>query len=220
MRLFYRFGLLSGRFIFLNTMRLTVIRPEAVDREGPLLLAMSHLSHMEPFLISVLIRRQVDWVARIEFYKYKPIAWMLNWLDTIPVRRFGVPVSAVRASLKRLGQGRIVGICPEGGVAQGQQSCMRGAPIKRGVCLLSYRTGVPVLPCVMLGADKLNQVKPWLPFKRARLWIAFGDRLIEPRQDLDRKAARKVMAAQLQAEYVKLYRELIDKTDVDESTVP
>jgi 1-acyl-sn-glycerol-3-phosphate acyltransferase len=220
MRLFYRLTHFSGRFIFLCTMRLKVIRPEAARRSGPLLLAITHLSHMEPFLISVLVPRQVDWIARIEFYKYRPIAWMLNWLHTIPVRRYGVPVSAIRASLKRLAEGKIVGICPEGGVCQGTLSCMRGAAIKRGVCLLSYRTGVPVLPVVMLGADKLNHVKPWLPFKRAKLWIAFADKTIEPRRDLDRKAARELMAQQLQEQYIKLYRELIDTTDVDESTVP
>jgi hypothetical protein len=44
--------------------------------------------------------------------------------------------------------------------------------------------------------------------------------VIEPRRDLDRKAARALMAEQLQEQYVKLYRELIDTTDADESTVP
>src|ERR1700722_10033918 len=139
MRLFYRLSHLSGRFIFFCTMRLKVIRPEAAFRPGPFLLAVTHLSHMEPFLISVLVPRQVDWITRIEFYQYRPIAWMLNWLDTIPVRRYGVPVSAIRTAIKRLGQGRIVGICPEGGVSRGALSCMRGAPIKHGVCLISYR---------------------------------------------------------------------------------
>jgi 1-acyl-sn-glycerol-3-phosphate acyltransferase len=85
---------------------------------------------------------------------------------------------------------------------------MRGAPIKRGVALISYRTGVPVLPCAIIGADRLNRVAPWLPFRRARLWVAFGDQLIEPRTDLDRKAAREVMAGELGQAFVKLFTEL------------
>jgi len=96
----------------------------------------------------------------------------------------------------------------------------RGAPIKRGVCLISYRTGVPVLPCVMLGSNALNHATPWLPFRRARLWIAFGDHVIEPRRDLERKAARQMMARQLQDQFEKLCQELINSTDVDESSVP
>ena len=220
MRLFYRLGHWSGRFTFFCTMKLRLIRPEAANRPGPLLLACTHLSHMEPFLISVLVPRQVDWITRIEFYKYRPIAWMLNWLDAIPVRRFGVPVSAIRTAIIRLGQGHIVGICPEGGVARGDLSCMRGAPIKRGVCLISYRTGVPVLPVVMLGTDKLNQISPWLPFKRANLWIAFGEKLIEPRRDLDRKAARRLMAEELECEYQKLFKELLETTDIDPASIP
>jgi 1-acyl-sn-glycerol-3-phosphate acyltransferase len=220
MRLFYRLGHCAGRFTFFCTMRLKVIRPDAVDRSGPFLLAVTHLSHMEPFLISVLLPRQVDWLARIEFYKYRPIARILTWLDAIPIRRFGVPVSAIRTGIRRLNEGRIVGICPEGGVCQGDLSCMRGASIKRGVCLLSYRTGVPVLPCVMLGSDKLNRVKPWLPFRRARLWVAFAEHAIEPRRDLDRKAARELMAGELQEQYLRLYHELIETTDVDAASVP
>ena len=86
---------------------------------------------------------------------------------------------------------------------------MHGAPIKRGVCLISYRTGVPVLPCVILGSDKLNCVGPWLPFRRARLWVAFGERAIEPRRDLPRRAAREAMARELEQEYVKLFGELV-----------
>lgn len=216
----YRAGRLGGRFIFLCTMRAKVIRPEMLRPEGACLVACSHLSHLDPFLLGVLMQRPVDWMARIEFYRFPPLGWLLNGVNAFAVRRFGVPVSAIRTGLMRLEAGRIVGICPEGGVTQGAASCMRGGPIKKGVCLLSYRTGAPVLPVVLLGSDKLNRVAPWLPFKHARIWVAFGDRLIHPRRDLDRKAAREAMARVLQAEYAKLYRELLQTYGLDEKSIP
>ena len=216
----YRLCYLGGRFVFFCTMRLHLIRPEAARRPGPYLLACTHLSHLEPFLVSVLIPREVDWVTRIEFFRNRWVARVLRAIHAFEVRRFGVPVSAIRTAIRRLQNGRIVGICPEGGVVQGNDSCIRGGPIKKGVCLLSYRTGVPVLPCVILGADKLNCVWPWLPGRRARLWVAFGDRLIEPRQDLERRAARRLMADELQLEYAKLFRELLTTFNVNESEVP
>jgi 1-acyl-sn-glycerol-3-phosphate acyltransferase len=113
----------------------------------------------------------------------------------------------------------VVGICPEGGVCRGGGSCLRGAPIKKGVALISYRTGVPVLPCAIVGADRLNCVGPWLPFKRAKLWVAFGDRVIEPRTDLDRKSARQVMAQELQREYVKLFADLRNQFGLGEDAL-
>jgi len=216
----YRAGRLSGRFIFLCTMRVKVIRPEMLRPDDACLVACTHLSHLDPFLLGVLMRRPVDWMARVEFYRARPIKWLLNGINAFAVRRFGVPVSAIRTGLKRLEAGRVVGICPEGGVTQGADACIRGGPIKRGVCLLSYRTGAPVLPVVLLGSDKLNCVAPWLPFKHARIWVAFGDRLIRPRRDLDRKTARRVMAEELQAEYQKLYAELLNTCALDANAIP
>jgi 1-acyl-sn-glycerol-3-phosphate acyltransferase len=216
----YRLGYVGGRFVFFCTMRLHLIRPEMARREGPYLIACTHLSHLEPFLLGVLVPRQIDWITRIEFYRYHILAWMLRGLSAIEVRRFGVPVSTIRTAIKRLRMGRIVGICPEGGVANGNNSCIRGGPIKKGVCLISYRTGVPVLPVVIIGADKLNCVWPWLPAKRARLWVAFANRLIEPRRDLDRRTARQVMADELEREYVKLFEELKQTLGVQEAWVP
>src|SRR5579863_8942200 len=213
----YRLCHLGGRFVFFCTMRLHLIRPEAMARSGPYLIACTHLSHMEPFLLAVLLPRPIDWITRTEFFKYRPAAWLLRALNAIEVRRFGVPVSAVRKSIHRLQGGRIVGICPEGGVAKGADSCIRGGPIKHGVCLISYRTGVPVLPCVILGADKLNCVPPWLPFRRAKLWVAFSDRVIEPRRDLERREARRAMAEELAREYVKLFKELLERFAVEEN---
>lgn len=208
MTVFYRVGWLFGRFTFFCTMRLEVIRPEMARRQGAYLLASSHLGHLDPFLLSVVFDRPIDWMTRAEFYRFGPIAWMLRRLNAIKVRRFGVPVSAIRTAIDRLKAGRIVGICPEGGVCQGSESCLSGGRIKRGVGLIAYRAAVPVLPCAVLGSEHLSRVGPWLPFRRARLWVAFGDRLIEPRLDLDRRAAREQLARELEAEYVKLHEEL------------
>jgi 1-acyl-sn-glycerol-3-phosphate acyltransferase len=216
---FYRIGWLSGRFIFLCTMRLHVIRPQACRRDGAFILASTHVGNLDPFLLAVVLDRQIDWITRVEFYRSSVVAWMLRRLDTIKVRRFGVPVSAIRIAIARLQAGRVVGICPEGGVCRGSESCMSGAPIKRGVGLISYRTGAPVLPVVILGADHLNRLSPWLPFKHARLWIAFGQQLIYPRTDLDRKAAREALAKELETEYVKLYQEISQTWELGEAAI-
>ncbi|HEY8749676.1 MAG TPA: lysophospholipid acyltransferase family protein [Tepidisphaeraceae bacterium] len=216
----YRMSHVGGRFILCCTMRIRTIRPEVARRQGAFIVACSHISHLDPFLISALIPRPVDWVTRVEFFKHRAIAALLRALNAFEVRRFGVPVSTIRRSIARLEAGRIVGICPDGGVARGNNSCVRGAPIKKGVCLISYRTGVPVLPCIILGSHNLDTVGPWLPAKRGRLWVAFGDRLIEPRKDLDRKAARDHMARELQSEYLKLFEEVKRKFGVSEESVP
>lgn len=218
----YRFGTACGKFVFVQTVRCKTIRPEMADRDGPLIIACTHLSHIDPFLLSIHLRkRQIDWFARIEFWKYRLGGRFMEWMDAIPVRRFGVAASAIRTGIDRLKNGRTVGICPEGGVAQGPRSVMRGASFKKGVCLVSYRSGAPVLPCIMLGTDKLNRAPPWIPPLRAKLWIAFGSRLIYPQTgNPDRRAAREAMAGELSREYQALYAEAKETWGLTDADVP
>lgn len=219
-RLVYRLGTGFGQFIFWQCMRLKVIRPQAARRQGPYILACTHLSHLDPFMMSIVMaRQQIDWLARIEFWKFRATGKLMEWMDAIPVRRFGVAANSIRTGVERLKQGRIVGVCPEGGCAQGPRSVMRVGPMKRGACIMAYRANVPILPCIMLGTDKLNCVSPWLPFRRARLWVSFSPRVIVPDvSNPDPKSACDDMMEQLRSEYRSLFVEAKQQfglTDVD-----
>ena len=85
------------RFVRLNTLRIHEINRESIDRAGPFVLACTHVSHLEPVLLGAVLRRKVDWMARLEFYKYRVVRWLLNSVDCFPVRRGGVPVVGRRA---------------------------------------------------------------------------------------------------------------------------
>jgi 1-acyl-sn-glycerol-3-phosphate acyltransferase len=216
----YRVGQLLGRIIFFQTMNAEVVRPEAAERAGAYVLAPTHLSHLEPFCLGILVRRKVDWMARLEFFRRKWAAALLYAVDSFPVNRFGVPVSAVRTAIARARKGRVVGVFPEGGVAVGAQSVCRGGPMKKGAFLVAHRAGVPVLPCVVLGTYRLNEVRPWLPFRRAYIWVIYG-RPIEPKPHPDGpKAARAQMAAEWQAQVIELYHELRGLYGIPETDVP
>jgi 1-acyl-sn-glycerol-3-phosphate acyltransferase len=218
-RLFYRLGWLFGRWTSFCCLNVHVIRPEAMDRAGGYLVACSHLSHLEPWVVGVLYKRHVDWVTRVEFYN-RLTAWWFARIGAFPVNRFGVAVSTIRTAVARVRAGRIVGIFPEGGVCTGRESACRGGQIKRGVCLVSQRSGAPILPCVVVGTHALNEISPWLPLRRGKLWVAFGEPVF-PRADIeDKKAARAAMADELQRQFVALYNELLDYYGLDDASVP
>jgi 1-acyl-sn-glycerol-3-phosphate acyltransferase len=219
-RLLYRACRGFGKFIWFCTIRAEIIRPELAERPDGYLIACSHFSHLEPFLLGFLLRRKIDWMSRVEFFCYRWTTWFLLRFGAFPVNRQGVPVSAIRTSLARIRQGRVVGICPEGGVTIGKESVCRGGPIKRGVCLISHRTGAPIIPCVMIGTHTLNRVEPWLPFRRARLWIAFGNPVMPDATAPTRQAARAAMATELQQQFVALYEELRQRYGIDDAFVP
>jgi 1-acyl-sn-glycerol-3-phosphate acyltransferase len=53
-RIIYRFFWLLGRFTWFCTLKVEIIRPEAMTRAGGYLLASTHLSHLEPFILGLL----------------------------------------------------------------------------------------------------------------------------------------------------------------------
>lgn len=205
--------------VFSQTLRINIVGLEHARRPGGYLVACSHVSHLDPFCLSVVFPREVGWMARIEFYRQRWAAWLLRAVHAFPVNRQGVPVQAIKTALGRLAEGQIVGIFPEGEIKGRSDSALFGGPIKRGVCLLSQRSGCPVLPCVVLGTDKLNAVDPWLPRLRGKLWIACGE-IIEPIPGLNRRAARAEMATRIERALAALYVELRDKYGLDDSIVP
>lgn len=214
-RLNYRAGQLLGRSVFFCTMKVRVVRPHAPERQGGYVLACTHLSHLDPFCAGILVNRKVDWMARLEFFRRRLPAALLWAVDAFPVKRAGVPVRAIRTAVARARAGRVIGIFPEGGVATGAASVTRGGPIKAGACAIAQRAGVPIIPCVVLGTPDLNRVGPWLPARRARLWVIYGTP-VEPRPNATGRAARREMSERLRQEFMGLYQELRRTHDVPE----
>jgi 1-acyl-sn-glycerol-3-phosphate acyltransferase len=220
MDLLYRISRLAGRFTFLCTMRAHVLNAHQAEREGGYILALTHLSHLEPMCASVLSQRPIDWMTRKEFFKYRPIAAYLRACNAFLVNRQGIPVSSIRTAIERARQGRAVGICPEGGVTHGVQAAIRGGKIKKGCCSVALRSGVPIVPCVMLGTDKLNRVGPWLPFKRAEIWVAYGLPIYPPAGTKSTRASREALSETLVSAFGELYAELRERYGICDSTVP
>jgi len=218
-RFFYNASVVIGRFIFWQTMRLHLIRPEVVERDGGYILALTHLGNLDPFCSCVLQRRPIWWMTRKEFFRFPPIRWYLKRVGAFSVNRQGIPVSSIRRAITLAREGKVVGICPEGGVKRNTEAAFRGGQIKKGVCSVAIRSGAAVVPCVMLGTPALNRVRPWLPFKNARLWVAYGEPLAPPDAPSNREK-REVLRQQLSQAYVNLYAELRQRYNLDDGAVP
>lgn len=207
------------RTILSMTMRMRTRNTEAHGLTGGYLLACSHVSHLDPFCLGAILPERVQWMARIEFFRRRWLSSLLRLVGTFPVNRQGVPVSTVRTALARLGAGENVGLFVEGEIKRGRDSVLRGGRIKRGVCLLAARSGRPVVPCIILGTDKLNHPGPWLPWLRGRLWVICGE-AIAPVIDPDRRAARAELAVRIEQAFVRLYAEAREAFGLPEDIAP
>jgi len=221
---FYRVVRIACRFITFQCLREVVLHPERADRPGGLLLACTHVSHLEPIVVSSVLHRNVRWMSRIEFYRRWLGAAMLRLGGAFPVDRFGFTLPAVRRGIQLVRGGELVGVFPEGGVATGRKSMLRGGPMKHGVCTIAIWAGTPIVPVVILGTQKLNRVGPWLPFRRGRVYVAFGREVTPPsrRSGAGRSSRenRQILADRLRAEFETTYRELLSHTGLQESDLP
>lgn len=200
-------------------MRVRASGLDFLDSDGGILIAVSHVSHLDPIVVSALISRRISWVSRMEFYQQWFMRTVLHHGGAFMVDRRGNVLSTIREGLKRLDRGEAVGIFPEGELMKGPDSVLRGARIKHGVCVLAARSGKPVLPVVVLGTDRLCDVGPWLPAKRGKLWVRAGNPIHAPMGTSGRRARRE-FADRLVAEYVRLYAEMRAEFDLPETIVP
>ena len=199
-RLVQRLSYWHSRFFFGGFVRMRVRGREHCPRTGPFLLAANHLSPFDPFLLTLATRRWIDWVAMVELYRRPAAAWYWDALAAIPVDRARVSRAAAVTILKRLADGRVVGIFPEGGIRTREQSVLAGGGIHAGACRLALAVGVPLVPVAIVGSETMTGVRGWLWPRRAfKVDVIFGAPLAAPAgKTQDAKIAaeeRKVLLA-------------------------
>ena len=69
----------------------------------------------------------------------------------------------------------MIGVFPEGGIRDGASSMLAGAEVREGAFLLAGRVRCPVVPVVILGSERLYNIRNWRPWRRARVYIAIGN---------------------------------------------
>ena len=195
------------KLLFGCVAHIRVLRRENADLAGGYLLAANHISHFDPFIISSVVGRKIDWMAMAEFFPYPVVGQLLRAVDAFPADRDRANRKTIRTAIDRLKAGRVVGLFPEGGIRNGQRSLLEGALLRPGATTLAQIGGVPILPCVILGSDRLYAKPSWMPLRRTPIWIAFGDPVSSP-QMLEKDAARQHIDRELAEAFKHLYSEL------------
>jgi len=214
-----RAAALFMRVLFGYSSRVYVMGRENADRTGGFLLASNHVSHFDPFIISSVVRRKIDWVTMAEFFPLPIVGLFLRAVDAFPAKRDRADRKTIRTAIERLKNGRVVGVFPEGGIRDGAGSLLEGAPVRAGASTLAHIAQVPIVPCVILGSDRLYAKRNWLPYRRTPVWIGFG-KAISSLPELEKSAARERIEAQLTAAFQRNYAELRSKFQLTADDLP
>ena len=214
-----RAAALFMKLLFGYSSRIHVVGSENINRAGGFLLASNHISHFDPFIISSVVRRKIDWMAMAEFFPLPIVGFFLRAVDAFPAERDRADRKTIRTAIERLKTGRVVGVFPEGGIRDGTRSLLGGAPLRAGASTLAHIAGVPIVPCVILGTDRLYGKRNWLPLRRTPVWIGFGP-AISNFQKLEKSAAREQIETELIAAFQRTYAELREKFQLTPDDLP
>jgi 1-acyl-sn-glycerol-3-phosphate acyltransferase len=147
MFLLYRTGRFLFRVLFRCYFRWRVLHRERVPAEGPLILASSHASHLDPPLVGSGVKRVCHFLARATLFTNPVFGWVLRAVCAVPVDRDGGSGAGMKAILARLAEGGAVILFPEG--TRTPDGLLQTA--RSGVGLLVLKSGAPVVPVRVLG---------------------------------------------------------------------
>ena len=109
---------------------------------GPLIVVSNHTGSVDPLLIQAGVRFRIEWMMAQEMMS-PALAWLWEPIaKIIPVARDGKDLGPAREAMRRVKNGSVVGIFPEGRIVNPPEQVW---PFFNGVGLMIARTKAPVL---------------------------------------------------------------------------
>jgi 1-acyl-sn-glycerol-3-phosphate acyltransferase len=126
------------------------------------IVAANHESFLDPPLLCLVSRRPLHFLAKVELWRYRPGAWLMDALGGIPIRRDRRDLLSVDRAEELLRAGESVAIFPQGTV--------QGGPWTRGAARLALATGTPLVPVRIVGTKQALS-KGRIRFSKIRLIV-------------------------------------------------
>jgi 1-acyl-sn-glycerol-3-phosphate acyltransferase len=188
-----------------------------VPARGPVVLAANHLSVVDSFVLCLVVRRPITFVAKSEYFtgggaRGALLRRFFRTAGQVPVDRSGAGAgdAALDAARALLDRGGVWGIHPEGSRSPDGR-LHRG---RTGVMRVALDRDVPVVPVVLRGTERVHRrgARWWRP-ARVRVtflppmdlstWRAMPDRRTAARRATD--ALMRRLASASGQEYVDTY---------------
>jgi 1-acyl-sn-glycerol-3-phosphate acyltransferase len=126
-----------------------------VPLTGPVIVAANHNCSLDPLLlVSTSPNRCPSFMVAREYAELPLFSRLIRMIDCIPVNRTGSDTASVKAALRHLAAGRVIGLFPQGGIRPPDQI----GEIHEGVGMLALRGGAVVIPAYISGTHHSDSV--------------------------------------------------------------
>ncbi len=134
--------------------RFDITGTENVPLRGGAVMACNHIGYLDFTFagLSVLPRhRLVRFMAKKSVFDHRVSGPLMRGMGHIPVDRTGDAAESYRLALEALRAGEIIGVFPEATISESFE--LKG--FKSGAARLALEAGVPLLPCVLWGSQRI-----------------------------------------------------------------
>lgn len=113
-----------------------------LPEDGACVACINHISMFDPIVVSSVVNRPIRYIGKEELFKIPVVGWYLKSINVIPIKRGAADIGAVKASLKALKNGEVLGIFPTGT----REKKNPNAKVKPGAALIAFKANVPIIP--------------------------------------------------------------------------
>ena len=159
------------RLILNSIARIEMVGFDNLPTSQGYVIAANHIGRLDAALAYyALDRPDIIMVVAEKYEKYAIFRWLVKITNGMFIDRYNADIKAIRETLRRLRQGQILTITPEG--TRSKTGNLIEA--KPGGIYLAWKAGVPILPVAITGTedavvkDRLNH------FKRLDITIVAG----------------------------------------------
>jgi len=162
--------------------RLEVVGANRLPVTGPVVIAPNHDSVLDGIVLGAVISRELRFLAKAELWRSRLLAWMLDGLGAIGIKRGNSDQLALARMRQALEAVQAVAIFPQGAV--------RGDRVwHRGAARMALVTGAPLVPVRLVGtAQALSRSRIGFP----RLRVIVGEPIEVARAPEEPAAAAKL----------------------------
>lgn len=148
--------------------RVEVAGAQRVPTRGPAILVANHESMLDPFVLGLVTRRTIRYMAKAELWRSPLTRAFMEGFGTFPVDRGRDGRLALRHAEELLARGELVGLFPQGTCAP-----LRHRPFRRGAARLALVAGAPLVPVALVGTERALRPgdAPVIGFPKLRILV-------------------------------------------------
>ncbi len=172
--------------ILRSTSKIKPIDFENIPAQGSCILASNHLGRLDALLVYLLVpRTDIIMTVAEKYQKVGFFRWAAKHLDAIFIDRFNADIKSLRTVLKRLNNGELYVIAPEGTRSK-TEALIEGQP---GTAYIAAKTGAPVIPVALTGTEDRIVINNLKKLRRSSVRVRVGKPFVIPPLDRSNRDA-------------------------------